>query len=661
MKPLALILLTASLMAPAFSQAAGPEEDDGPGRGVARLSLMNGEVSVRRGDSGDLVAAAINAPLVITDRVLTGPSSRAELQFDYSNMLRIGANAEVRLSELEYKRYQIQIALGTTTFRVLRDTDAQVELSTPSVALRPLGRGVYRITVHEDGQVEVSVRSGEAEIFTPRGSERLGAGRTMLARGSANDPEVQIVGGLGLDEWDRWNDYRDQDLQRSQAYNYVSPDVYGAEDLDGQGTWVDVPSYGPVWRPMVVDGWAPYRNGRWAWVDYYGWTWVSYDPWGWAPYHYGRWFNQPGYGWCWWPGGRGHHYWRPALVAFFGFGGHGGVGFGFGNVGWVPLAPHEPFHPWYGRGYYGRSALATNVFVNNINIMVNYRNARVSNGITGVRSENFGRGRIGNNWVRPDAGELQHAGLVRGQLPLAPARESLRMSDRQAVVSPRVGENRRFYSARPAASVQRVPFEQQRQHIEQSTRGISGDGFNRGGDPGGRGTAPSAGSAGGWRREGSSPAPAPVPSGNGQQGWHQFGTPGQHNAPDYSTGSAGAAPGNANWRRFGDPNGGTYSRPVQPQGATQTERSTPYRYTPPASPQQEYRRWQPPQDSNRGYSGRSQQQAPMRISPPIVRERSAPAPRMESRPQSSPAPSGGGGGGRSGGGGGGGDHGRRGR
>ncbi len=633
MKPLALILMTASLVAPVFGQAA-PEEEDGPGRGVARLSVMNGEVSVRRGDSGDLVAAAVNAPLVITDRVLTGPSSRAELQFDYANMLRIGANGEVRLSELESKRYQIQIAVGTTTFRVLRDSDAQVELSTPSVALRPVGRGIYRVTVHEDGSVEITVRAGEAEILTPRGSERLGAGRTVLARGTANDPEVQIVAGMGMDEWDRWNDNRDRDLERSQAYNYVSPDVYGAEDLDNQGTWVDVPSYGQVWRPTVVDGWAPYRNGRWAWVDYYGWTWVSYDSWGWAPYHYGRWFNQPGFGWCWWPGGRGHTYWRPALVAFFGFGGRGGVGFGFGNVGWVPLAPHEPFHPWYGRGYYGRSTLAMNGFVNGANIMSSYRNARVSNGITGVASENFGRGRVGSNWVRPGAGDLEHAGLVRGQLPLAPGRESLRLSDRQASVASRVGENRRFYSERPAASIQRVPFEQQRQRIEQSTRGVQSEGF-------GRGTAPpvGTGTTGGWRREGVTPQVSPTVAPSQQQGnWHQFGTPNQHTgAPQGSAVPQTRA--QENWRRFGDPNGRA------PQASPQIDRTAPA-YSAPAQPRQQYRQSQ--RDSGQG--------APMRISPPIVRERSAPAPRMESsRPQS-------GGGGNRGGGsssGGGGDHGRR--
>ena len=107
----------------------------------------------------------------------------------------------------------------------------------------------------------------------------------------------------------------------------------------------------------VEPGWAPYRAGRWVWEDFYGWTWVSYDPWGWAPYHYGRWYCGS-LGWAWYPGPRfGHYYWSPALVGFFGFGGYGGFhagfGFGFGNVGWVPLAPFEAFHPWWGRGLYG--------------------------------------------------------------------------------------------------------------------------------------------------------------------------------------------------------------------------------------------------------------------------------------------------------------------
>jgi hypothetical protein len=273
--------MSRSLLVGVIALAAAAWADDaeeGPGRGVARISVVNGDVSVRRGDSGDLVAAALNAPLVVQDRVFTGAASRAEVQFDWANMIRLSSTTEIRLAELEYRRYIIQIARGTTTFRVLRDLDADIELSTPAVAVRPVKKGIYRVTVHDDGTAEITVRSGEAEIFTPRGSERLRSGRTMLVRGTASDPEFRVVDEIGEDDWDRWNERRDRDLERSLSYRYVSPDVYGAEDLDDHGRWVHVAPYGYVWSPRVAVGWAPYRFGRWAWVDWYGWSWVSYDP-----------------------------------------------------------------------------------------------------------------------------------------------------------------------------------------------------------------------------------------------------------------------------------------------------------------------------------------------------------------------------------------------
>src|SRR5215831_9922597 len=92
---------------PSQDAALGSADQDGPGVPGARISVMSGEVSVRRGDSGDLIAAALNAPLVVTDRVLTGLNSRAEIQFDSSNMIRIGYSTEVRLSGLEYKHIQV--------------------------------------------------------------------------------------------------------------------------------------------------------------------------------------------------------------------------------------------------------------------------------------------------------------------------------------------------------------------------------------------------------------------------------------------------------------------------------------------------------------------------------------------------------------------------
>jgi len=251
---------------------------------------MNGNVSVRRGDSGDLVAAVMNVPLVASDRLVTAEGARAEVQLDFANIVRLGSATEVRFSELAYGHFQIQVAAGTTTFRVLRDSNAQVEISTPTVSVRPVKKGIYRVTVHPDGTTEVSVRNGDAEIFSPRGSEQLHSGKTMMARGTAADPEFQIVGEIPQDEFDRWSAGRDHELERATSPRYVSRDVYGTEDLDQNGRWQNDPQYGNVWVPNVDPGWAPYQCGRWVWVDYYGWSWVGCEPWGWAPYHYGRWY-----------------------------------------------------------------------------------------------------------------------------------------------------------------------------------------------------------------------------------------------------------------------------------------------------------------------------------------------------------------------------------
>jgi len=432
---LATAVVTA-LAAPVWAQ----EDGDAPDHGVARLSVINGDVTVQRGDTGETVAGDLNAPLVAKDHIITAPGSRAEVQFDYANMIRVAPASEIRLGELEDHNFLVQVAAGTTTFRVLRDSTSIVEISTPNVSVRPTEKGIYRVTVRPDGTTEVTVRDGRADIFSQRGSEILRNGQTLVARGTASDPEYMISSAIARDEWDRWNQNRDNDLDRSNSYQYVSRDIYGADDLDGHGRWVYDAPYGYVWVPTVEVGWAPYRVGRWTYLDYYGCTWLSGDPWGWAPYHYGSWYSSP-FGWAWYPGVIGpRYYWRPALVGFFGWGSGGiGVGFGntwgFGHVGWVPLAPYEVFRPWYGRGFRNNTNI---VVVNNTNITNIYRNSRNVNGrvgVTGVRSENFGHGRVDNNTVQVNSRDLNGAGEVRGRLPFEANAQSRRFSDREASVT----------------------------------------------------------------------------------------------------------------------------------------------------------------------------------------------------------------------------------
>lgn len=565
------ILLTGAAMLPAWAQQQQPDDGDAPDHGVARISLVNGDVTVRRGDTGDLTSAAPNGPLLVNDLLATGPNSTAEIQFDGANMIRLGNSSEVRIGELEYGHYLVQIASGTTMFKVLRNSTADVEISTPTVSVRPTEQGSYRITVLPDGTTEITVRSGRADIFSPRGSESLSTGRTMEARGNPLDPEYMIVAAIPNDDWDRWNADRDRALDRAISSRYVPPDVSGAEDLDAYGQWQNDPSYGNVWVPAVDPGWAPYRVGRWEYVDFYGWTWVSGDPWGWAPYHYGNWYMSS-YGWAWYPGAfGGRHYWRPALVSFFGWGGGGlSVGFGFGNVGWVPLAPFERYRPWYGRGYNGTT------IVNNVTVVNNFRNARFvngRNGITSVNANDFGRGRRidSNNFVRASNNDLVRAGSVQGRLPFSASRDGRRMSDRQVnqQTAPRLSDNTRFAPTRGGGRSQSNGGS-----IGAATRGPQG--------PIGQGPQGPIGQ---------SPAPQGRPSNNVSNSV----------APSIGNTNGG------NWRRLeGNQNG---SRGVSPQPQAPQLRNYP-------GPQQDrqpvVRQNAPPQ------------QQPVRISPPMVQRGPAP-------------------------------------
>ncbi|WP_031500593.1 DUF6600 domain-containing protein [Bryobacter aggregatus] len=489
--------MLAGLVLPALGQ-----QDDDAARGVARVSVIAGDVSVRRGDSGDQVAATVNAPLMAQDSLMTGVGARAEMQFDAANLVRLSGNTEVRIAELQSQRVQLNIAGGLVTFRMLQNSQSEVDLNTPSVSVRPLRQGQYRIQVNEDGTTEVTVREGEVDLYTPQGSRRLGQGKTLIVRAAAEgtDGTFQIVNAQSIDGWDQWNRSRDQELLTSRSQQYLPQGAYGAEQLDNSGDWTYSEPYGYVWQPRVDADWAPYRDGRWSWLDWYGWSWVSYDPWGWAPYHYGRWFNNGGR-WCWWPGARGSRsYWSPALVSFFGFGsGRGGgfgIGFNFGNVGWVPLAPYETYNRWWGRGYYGGRGFGNTTIINNTNITNIYRNARVKGGASFVDANNFNRGVShlgGKGYQAANLHDIRNAGEVRGQLGIVPGRESLGFSRQDGVRGGGSIANRpdqRFQSRREVSSVERVPFEQQRQNFVGASRGNGQTGMV---DRGGNASSPNEG------------------------------------------------------------------------------------------------------------------------------------------------------------------------
>jgi Family of unknown function (DUF6600)/FecR protein len=289
---------------PTDAQPGGPtgEAPAQTDQGVARISLIHGDVSTQRGDSGDWSAATLNQPVMTGDKVSTAEGGRAEVQLDFANTLRLGPNSTANIANLTHKNIQIQLSQGTVNYSVSKDSEAEPEVDTPNVSIHPSHHdGVFRIEVRPDGDTVVIVRKGEAQIATPQGSTEVRAGDMATIRGDANEAQYKIASAPDRDEWDQWNSDRDHLIQDANSWRHTNRRYTGTQDLDAYGRWEKVQDYGDVWVPNEPDGWVPYRDGNWVWEPSYGWTWVGYEPWGWAPYHYGRWFPY-GASWAWWPG-----------------------------------------------------------------------------------------------------------------------------------------------------------------------------------------------------------------------------------------------------------------------------------------------------------------------------------------------------------------------
>ncbi len=440
----ALLLCMTGLTCLVAPNARADEDRDPPTR-VARISYLDGTVSMQPGGEGEWGSAAKNRPVTIGDKLWVDKDSRAELQAGQAG-IHVGSMTALSFLNLDANIIQMRLAEGSINFRVreLREGDLY-EVDAPNLAFTVKQAGAFRVDVDETGQsARVTVIRGEGEVAAGGKTYEVHSGERAEFNGTDDNIQSNIDRAPGPDGLDRWAQDRDLKEDNAVSARYVSRDMVGYDDLDDYGSWRDEPEYGHVWYPSeVAVGWAPYSYGYWNWVGPWGWTWVDYSPWGFAPYHYGRWaYIGSRWGWC--PGPiYGAPIYGPAFVGFF------GGGFGAG-VGWFPLGYGEPFYPWFrcGRGFTERINVH-NTFIRNRNVFnanirnFNYVNARNVHAVTVANHDTFVRGqRINRGEFHVTQASLRGA-QVTNSVGLRPTQHSS-LGD----------SNIRSHAPRPSAAVQ---------------------------------------------------------------------------------------------------------------------------------------------------------------------------------------------------------------
>jgi hypothetical protein len=374
-----------ALLTLAAAGSARADETDPPGR-VARLSYVEGAVSLEPAGLQEWTAAERNRPLTSGDRLWTDQQSVAELDLGDA-ALRLGGMTGFAFLNLDDRLAQIQLSAGILLVRVWDTANGETyEIDTPNLALQLQQPGMYRVEVDEPGNTTlVKVSEGQALALGSGESIPIDAQQVMVFTGSTTLSYSAATLGPP-DDLDNWSATRDRQAQESPSRQYVADSTPGTYELDDNGRWQSTPEYGYLWTPaVVVAAWVPYRFGHWVWIAPWGWTWVDDAPWGYATFHYGRWVYWRG-AWGWAPGPRSlRSVYAPALVAWSRGPGFAGPGAPGANVGWFPLGPHEVYAP----AYRVSDAYLRNVNITNTTVVSNtYITDVYQNRVTNIRYVN---------------------------------------------------------------------------------------------------------------------------------------------------------------------------------------------------------------------------------------------------------------------------------
>lgn len=294
--------------------------DDATVHRAARLSFLQGDVTVDHLDNTAGDPAQINMPLAEGARLTTGEDGQAEVEFEDGSVVRLTPNSSLGLSVLSMdpaENFHTQLTLlhGLVYAKLRASSKYFYVVDAGGELVSPVANTTVRINLDQP-PATISVFDGTVQVEQASTPEADGYKRDVRAGESlTGDPsdssQYSVSQNLEPDSWDDWNRSRDQAaadaaLNRTPARDSFTGDQsYGWSDLDANGSWYNVPGQGQVWQPTIAEDTAdfdPYGYGSWVAYPGAGYVWASGYAWGWTPFHCGHWSYWNGFGWGWSPG-----------------------------------------------------------------------------------------------------------------------------------------------------------------------------------------------------------------------------------------------------------------------------------------------------------------------------------------------------------------------
>jgi hypothetical protein len=330
---------------------------------VGRISHVEGNLSRFDPETDEWVSTTRESPFGTDDLLRTDVDARAEIILPNNTWARINGDTRIQLVTLTPQTTEVDLPSGNGRF-YNKSTQTEVNVTTPFGRIAAPPGAAVDLYVDEEGIDIVAVQ--DSVYFYHNTSGKRHEVRSDSTALFADLQEVTAIADAGDPEWTAWNQkmdalWTDRLATRGQSATYLPPELYTeAYALDEYGHWERVyyqGRYYRFWRPVQISaGWSPFTWG--AWVVWHGdQVWIPHEPFGYITCHYGNWIFTAGH-WFWAPPvtlvmararlpllhiGFG---WYPGRVSWI----HSGA-----YVGWIPLAPFEPY---YTHHHWGRRSIA---------------------------------------------------------------------------------------------------------------------------------------------------------------------------------------------------------------------------------------------------------------------------------------------------------------
>ncbi len=275
---------------------------------IVRLSQVHGVVQLDRNTGRGYEGAFANIPIVQGSRLRTGQGV-AEVEFEDNSTLRLVPDSEAvfvqlgrtatgsTLTTVDVTRGVAYASFGKAKGDAYTLTDGRTKilLGSPS-----------HVRLEANGpKAELAVFEGQAQVIGPASPQATVTKKQALVFDPADQGLSTLARNAEEETYDAWDRNQQQyHQQRATLTGTGGAGLYGANDLNYYGQFVDMPGCGSMWRPYFASAaWDPFANGMWAYYQTAGYSWVSPYPWGWLPFHSGSWASCGNSGWGWRPGG----------------------------------------------------------------------------------------------------------------------------------------------------------------------------------------------------------------------------------------------------------------------------------------------------------------------------------------------------------------------